>query len=171
MMQNAEPRPYKPRSEFVRILLFLGISLGVQAVTLLCEFVLCLLCMIVARLLGFEGDVLDVGFYTFVLIFVTVGPGISAACNRCFTFRAKGRWWPGPLLMAGIGILYAFLDHALFLLKVNSTTLPTWGSVLLTWGSLALWLIASYVLQRFVLYRKTLDTLSDTPDEKEDANA
>ncbi len=158
-MQNTEAIPRKPRHEIVRILLFLGITLGVQLVMLLCEFVLCLLYMIVARLLGFEGDVLDVGFYTFVLIFMAVGPGISAACNRRCTFRAVGKWWPGPLLMAGLGILFALLDNVLFQLKVNSTTLPTWGSALLTWGLAALGLIAAYVLQRFVLYRKTLDTL------------
>ncbi len=147
-----EAASFKPRHELARILLFLGFTLGVQAVTLLCEIALYLLSMIVAQLLGFEGDILGIIIYTFLLIFLSVGPGIAAVCNRCFTFRAAGRWWPGPLLMAGLTILFAFL-------------VPT-----VSWATAVLWLIAAYVLQRWVLYRKTLDTLHDSPDETEAAN-
>ncbi len=147
-----EAASLKPRHELVRILLFLGFTLGVQAVTLLCEIVLYLLSMIVAQLLGFTGDILDVVVFTFVLIFLAVGPAIAAVCNRCFTFRAKDKWWPGSLLMAGLTILFALLVPRV------------------SWATAVLWLIAAYVLQRWVLYRKTLDTLHDSPDEMEAAN-
>ncbi len=153
-MQNIETAPRKPRHEIVRILMFLSLTLGVQAVAIGCEIAFLQLLFVFCDALGLAGDFLGVIVCTYLLIFVAVAPGIAAAFNRRFTFRAAGKRWPGPLLMAGLGILYAFL-----FLRVLDPDLMAPESSALIWKSMALWLILQYVLQRWVLYRKTLDTL------------
>ncbi len=151
--KSAAPQPRR-RSEIVRMLLFLGIFLGVQAATIWCEIFLYLLLMVVAQQVGFAGDILGGIIYTYILIFVAVGPAIAAALNRRFTFRAKGRWWVSPLVMAGLGLLFGFVG-AFLLADVWKLT-----SSGVAWGMLtALWLIAQYILQRIVLFRNHLDTL------------
>ncbi len=152
-MQNIETAPRKPRSEFVRILLFLGITIVVQTAAILAGVILCVASIVfLSGLLSYGDMCLVLGISPVLMIFF-VGPAAAAACNRILTFRAEGKWWPGPLLMAGLSILYAFL-------------LPRFS-----WTAMALWLISQYILQRWVLYRKNLDTLCDTSDEKEAANA
>ncbi len=154
-MQHTEVTKRKPRSEIVRILMCMGITIGVQVLILLCGVLL------LPFTLGAGLERLDEELaHLFTAVFLTylaywmIGPAIAAALNQRFTFRAKGRWWVSPLIMAGLGLLFgfagAFLLDAVLKLEPAGVT-----GVVLT----ALWLIVQYLVQRFVLFGKTLDTL------------
>ncbi len=140
-MQNIETAPRKPRHEIVRILMFLGISLGVQVVASLAGVLLSAVGFVFIAGLFPTVDSFGALGVMLILMRLIVGPAAAAACNRILTFRAEEKWWLGPLLVLGLTFLYVHLTPRV------------------SWTAVALWLISQYVLQRFVLYRKTLDTL------------
>lgn len=82
---------------------------------------------------------------------------ITAVCtliNRYFTFHASKKWYIAVLLMMLATVLWNILGNIIIMIRSSS------GEVISGAGYMEelLWLTVSYLLQRCVIYRHTLDT-------------
>lgn len=101
---------------------------------------------------------------------------VAALLNRRITFRSTFKWYIAVPVVVLVGMLLEFLRGlavnllltVVYSMAANSGMTPSDGIILaVIYGSLGmqilLWLVLSYLLQRFVLYRDTLDGRTAKP--------
>ena len=163
--------------KYGRIILFLAISLG-------CAVLTSILSGIMVAVLGFGAGLTGLRFLDTVsriLAFVLAWAGITAAAfgNWFVTFRSSAPWYfallmipvrivfellaSGASALAGMlnGSLYSFMRYTMDMRSYDARNMVELVYVLLAivffvlgW---AIWLAASYAVQHYVLYAKTMD--------------
>ena len=110
--------------------------------------------------------------WSYVSSFVWLLEKIGAALlNRCLTFRSRAGWYWSIPAMIGVYLTFQVLNTAVagaiweplaeLMAAENGMSFGAAISLIsLSYSgvSAVLWLVVSYVFQRFVLYRRTLDT-------------
>ena len=110
--------------------------------------------------------------WSYVSSFVWLLEEIGAALlNRCLTFRSRAGWYWSIPAMIGVYLTFQVLNTAVagaigeplaeLMAAENGMSFGAAISLIsLSYSgvSTVLWLVVSYVFQRFVLYRRTLDT-------------
>lgn len=155
------------KSRVPRIITFLIISLGAEAAYFLLTNTLN------STFLGnlntpLYNNLLQ-GLYALLL-------AVAALFNRRITFRSTFKWYIAVPVVVLVGMLLEFLRGlavnllltVVYSMAANNGMAPPDGIILaVIYGSLGvqilLWLVLSYLLQRFVLYRDTLDGRTAKP--------
>ena len=159
------------RSEGWRVLMFLLISVGISFVSWLLGFLLGTIINTVAGQYGVDtlvkvSSFMRVFYFVKDLLVVTV---ITLLCKR-FVFGSSLKWYIALPVVLVVYVIFDLLNSAVYGVVVNAIISErmapggiTVGQFLSVAGYLStflgflVWLAVSYLLQRLVLYRNTLD--------------
>lgn len=145
------PEQEKPRrSEMVRALIFLAVNLACSAAAIVLQRM--------AVSLVYERGVLVGQALSLVSLAATyLTPVAAVLINRKITFRSNAPWY----LAAGVMLMLRAAWQILTGMMMNKLLVDFDVNMYLrtAYALDALWLIVSYAVQRFALFRESLDTL------------
>ncbi len=143
------------------MLKYLAVVLALGALAMLIAVLAILLSAVLSSIsfdiLESDGDAFGwMGALIWGLLILVVGAG--CAWSRIWVFRARSpQWWP-LLLMVALNLLWMAAAPAINEPLAKALHLHDGGAAL-DCILLALWVAAQYILQRFAIFRKTIDTL------------
>ncbi len=145
------PEWEKPRrSEIVRALIFLAVNLACSAAAIVLQRM--------AVSLVYESGVLVGQTLSLVSLAATyLTPVAAVLINRKITFRSSAPWY----LAAGVMLILRAVWQIAVSMMMNEMLVDFDANVYLRAMNVVniLWLIVSYAVQRFALFRESLDTL------------
>ncbi len=146
-----EPRR---RPEAVRFLLFLLVNLALGLVFTVAQPRLITMLMVGELPMAVS---IGEGMYILSLAANYLPPVIAVLVNRRVTFRSRAPWWVAVIIMLALRALWQLAFTFLMTRMMADFDADLYSEMAMVMN--LIWLAGTYLFQRFLLFRNTIDTL------------